>query len=56
MIIHTLSSDASIALELGRRIAKTDSRRSRRPRRSLGVMWSGLFVARPPVKLARTRA
>ena len=55
MIINTLSSDPSIALELGRRIARTEERRRRQRHGSLSEMWNRLFE-RHPVKLIREHA
>ena len=55
MTITTLCSDASVSLELGRRIALTEQRR-RQGRASLSVIWNRLFARPQPVKLEPTHA
>lgn len=55
MITHTVSSDAAVSLELGRRIARTEERRrNQRPSR-LSVVWHRLWE-RHPVKMIRAHA
>ena len=53
MITHTLTSDPTVGLELGRRLAAA-SRRQPRPTR-LQTIWSRLF-ARQPVKMISAHA
>lgn len=55
MIINTLSSNPSLALELGRRIAATEQRR-REPRVGLSAVWHRLFARQPAAKLVREHA
>ena len=51
MIINTLSSNPSVALELGRRIAETDRRRRESRGGGLSAVWQRLFARQPAVKL-----
>ena len=55
MITHTLSSDAAVSLELGRRIAATEERRRRQHPSRLSLMWHRLFD-RPAVRFIRAHA
>ena len=48
MMIHTLTTDPAVALELGRRMA-ANAKRQPRLRHRLGAVWSRLFNERSPV-------
>ena len=54
MIINTLSSDPSISLELGRRIARRE--RLRKQGHTTFAVLVGRIFARHPVKLIRAHA